>query len=71
MRGVKGVQPFRQRCRMFLIHNMPRMGEDLQFRARDVLGQEAGGFQVRAVLFPAEKQGGARNAGCPAAERRI
>lgn len=31
--------------------------QDLQLRALDVLGQEAGGFDVRTVLFSAEDQG--------------
>lgn len=65
---VKRIQPLRQCPGIFLIHYMSGVFQHLQLRPRDVPGQKAGRFQVRAVLLPAEDQGGALDLPQPAAE---
>ena len=47
------------------------MCDDLQLRARDVLSQEPGGWEIRPILFPAEDQGGAADAARPGAEVQV
>ena len=42
MRGIKRIQSLRQRLGVFFIYHMAGLFDDLQFRALNILGQEAG-----------------------------
>ena len=71
VQSIKLVQPLRQCLGIFLIYHVPGVSDDLQLRPPDVSGQKAGRFQVRAVLFPAEDEGGAPDLPQPTAEIQV